>query len=480
MGNQTSLAQQGYSCNIGNKLVPSKQIDNNTIQFSSQNATQSSSNQACINSLNPTPTPSTNPFAPPTINTGFQITCSLNPPYGTTTSNGAGGSTTSSPQFCETVYNNLGLQTFGQVGFMSDSNVSTPPVMGKQDGSTYTCASIDGVNCIMNESIDTYISQPLNNIVCTSAEQQINNSPNLCSKAFEYWNLYPSTNPLVIRGRNINQGLINNITDPNILGNLANTYSKSITDSNSTSGINTGLNEILSETPLKLGCCSRISTNNTSQIANIKVPLSPTIAQENSLLKSFNFQKENIVIPAETCPANLYSTSQDCNSFYGVYCENVINQFNNSNLPQSEFLNYSPECACYLPKTKEQQYYPAGTPSICYKDGCVQNSISYLDPSSQGQQCSMTVCQNIVNAAGLTSGGSSNISPTLQNNCGQYLPSENNSSTNPDNSNSNPSSSSNNIIPIIIIIISIILIILIIYFFINKKNNNLSIVKNHK
>ena len=316
MGNSPGHA---YTCDLGNGTIPTKIIDDNNL-VKVDILTQPLSDINNMNNL----TKDTCIAASSQYN-GFNtpvISCNLSNPYAPNAPIFPLNPNITQQSYCQAAFNKLGLQKFNELGFINDPNVNN--CLGKQDGNSYTCASYDGQNCIQNVTDDTYIYKPLNNITCKTPNQEINNSSILCEKAFDYWNLYPSTNPLVIRGRNINQELTNNIVDPITLNNLANTYSKQIPDSNSSTGINSGLNQILSETPLKLGCCSRIPSNNSSQIANVKVPLSPTISQESPTLKSFNFQKENLVIPATTCPANLHVNSDDCNAFYGVYCLSLI------------------------------------------------------------------------------------------------------------------------------------------------------------
>lgn len=130
-------------------------------------------------------------------------------------------------------------------------------------------------------------------------------------------------------------------------------------------------------------------------------------------------------MPANTCPSNLHRGSSYCNVFYASYCTNMYDYLQSKGLTDKEKLLQIPECACYFPNTKEQEFYPAGTPAVCYKEGC-NSGEAYIDPSSQQpdgsvKECDMTVCQNIVNIAGLSAGGSATINPTLENNCGQYM-----------------------------------------------------------
>ena len=107
----------------------------------------------------------------------------------------------------------------------------------------------------------------------------------------------------------------------------------------------------------------------------------------------------------------------------------MYNYLESKEINDREKLNLIPECACYFPLTREQQFFPSGTPRICFTDGCNSNE-AYLDPTSINPDgtprvCDMTVCQNIIDTSNLsTEGGNANIGATLENNCGQYMPQE--------------------------------------------------------
>lgn len=471
-----TIGSSGFSCNYGNQKIPTI-VDSNGIITAPTDYVVQGEQSSCIEWMNSTLIPG-------------QFSC----PNGTATSTQ-----------CAQLYKDLGIDTYADMGFNSDSHiVKGEDIIGKQDGFTYTCASIDGKNCLKNLNINMQPLSPLKNITCETYNTPVESPTNLCQTAFNYWNLYPSTNPLVIRSRNINQSIPNTITNQSTLNNLASSYQNFITNTNTSQGIINGINTLMENTPIKLACCGRLSNlNETSLNLNVRIPLSPEVAAENPRLKSFDFQRQILTIPENSCPSSLSPNSGDCNAFFGVYCENVINVFNQQNLPTSEFIQYAPECACFAPKTASQQFYPSGTPTICYKDGCSSGTISYLDSTSQGPnaKCDMTVCQNIVNTAGLTAGGSANISPTLQNNCGQYIPPAPSTSTSPSSSTSqssststspsssiSPSSSlsnlfgnsglsgssdrSNNTYNYIIYVIIIIIIIGIIYYFVNRKTSH--------
>ena len=179
--------------------------------------------------------------------------------------------------------------------------------------------------------------------------------------------------------------------------------------------------EILQETALKVGCCNRNSNDNGVQYANVRVPIdlsNPEIASEYK----YNYKFQTIKIPAGTCPIDTFKDSHICNAFYDVYCQNIFKTFSETNLPKEQLLDYAPECACYIPKTESQLYYPDGTPASCYKPGCsLTNTQAYLDTVSRNKPCNLKICQNIFNANNIVAGGNVTIDPILQNSCGEYL-----------------------------------------------------------
>ena len=351
---------------------------------------------------------------------------------------------------CNNLFKNLGIKSFTEQEFLSDSEVSgeqNVAVLGKQNGYQYTCASYDGKNCIKNYNPNNPPLQELNNIKCESAQTFVETPHNLCNNAFNYWNLYPSKNPLLIRGKNLNQNLKNTISDPNTLFNIANNLGL---NSNTSSSISQELTNIMTEAPLKLGCC--LATNNTNaENVHVHVPISPYIASENPLLNSFNYEKNLLSIPKNTCPTGYNNGSKQCDAFMNTYCKNVANVFQEQNLPAQQFSEYSPECACYAPLTDDQKFLPVTTLPVCYKPGCAVHSNAYIDPLSRGQTCSQTICNAIVNASNNTAGGGVAVSPTIQNNCGQYIPeqkpiitpSNNTPANNNNTSNTTPSNNNN-------------------------------------
>ena len=235
-----------------------------------------------------------------------------------------------------------------------------------------------------------------------------------------------NNNPLLVSGKNLNDSITNIITDENVLMQIANQNNDQLTkidgfDPNTIAGINVGLNNVLESVPLKSGCCMRNAGDNTARNVKVRVELEPGAIGN---LKEFGFEWKNIQIPANTCPANLYKGSPDCDTFFDVYCENVNTVFTEQFGKQvddktNKYPNYAPDCACYAPLAIGQESYPPGIPAACYKADCAKDgTASYPDPTSRTQPCNATICSSIINTAGMKVGGEANINPTVVQECG--------------------------------------------------------------
>lgn len=410
-----SYKDLGYSCDIGNGIVPTK-IDSTTgvitcATDSNGDCLVRKSKSDCVSSLNLIPADNSGK------NTNQGLVCS----------EGKVGTK------CINLYNNLELKTLRELGYECSNSIGEGKLPGKViNDETYNFASYNNKK-IINNCPTALNFQPLNqlaDVVCSEYKTSTDDSyPTACEQAYTRFNLYPSTNPLVIKGNNPKYSITNTFKNSS---DLFSTYSKfqqafpPNTNSNSAQSISDGIETILSETPIKLSCCKRPSiTNNSPTTINVRVPVNPTIKSINPNTEKFNFQYSRIEIPENSCPVNLYSGSPDCDNFYGLYCDNIINYMREQNINvDTELLNYAPECACYAPQTKEQAGYPPSTPSVCYKNGCdmTSNPNVYLDPNSRDgnsqKTCSLTICNSINDFSGLTAGGAVNISPQTKNQCG--------------------------------------------------------------
>ena len=409
----------GYTCNIGNGTIPTI-VDPITgiitcATDSNGNCLIRSSQTECNTLLNLIP------VGPTGTNGVNQLIC---------TSGKVG-----TP--CTNMYNNLQLSTLSDLGYSCNTDIVKNELPGKPiNDNSFGFASYDGTNIINNCPLNINFQpiNPLKNVICSEYKSNIESEyPTACEQAFTKFNLYPSTNPLVVKGNDPNYTLSGTYNNTSSLFNIYTTYQSAFpagTDSNSSASLKTGIEEILSETPIKLGCCRRKNpTTNTQINVNVRVPVNPTIESINPFTNKFNFQNSQIVLPENTCPANMYWGSDVCDNFFGLNCNNVMNYMQSENINvESELLNYAPECACYAPQTKDQAGYPSSTPSICYKNGCdlSSNPSVYIDPGSRNgntvKTCDMTICTSINDFSNMTIGGSATISPQTSNQCGGSAP----------------------------------------------------------
>lgn len=322
---------------------------------------------------------------------------------------------------CITVYDSLGLKTFRELGY-SCWKVKGKTYVGRLKDAGFEFASYDGVYPIENcgNVIDFSPSKELIPINCQTYKD---NNP-VCPIIFDELNLYPTTNKLTIRANNINQGVpivITNSADINkiSMNNINELASINGYNPNTSSGILSGLNGMLDNYPIKVACCNRKANETGILNSAIHVALNPNTTNEN--YKKWNYELKNLSIPADTCPANLYAGSNQCNAFYDINCANQLANFRKLGLPDEQFVDYSPECACYAPKSNAEKQYSDNIPSKCYKANCGMG-VSYLDPISREGQCNLTICSNIINTNDITAGGSANISNQVKNECGNFLP----------------------------------------------------------
>ena len=361
---------------------------------------------------------------------------------------------------CVNLYEKLGLKTFKELGYTCNQGIESGKLKGKKSSdSSYNFASYDNTNIIPNDtekscakSLNFHPTQELKDVVCS--EYTTSTDPNYidaCKQAFTQYNLFPSNNPLVIKGNDPNYTIKNTFDNATDLFNVYSKYQSAFppnTNSNSSDGIKVGIQSILSETPLKLGCCKRTNpTDNTEKVVNVRVPVNPTIESINPNTSKFNFQYSQVLLGENSCPTDLYWGSTKCDNFYGLNCENIINYMKSQGLDvEKELLSYAPECACYAPQTKSQAGYPSTTPSVCYKNGCdlASNPSVYIDPGSRNgnevKTCSLSICNSINDFSGMTIGGSATISPQTQNQCGGIASSDTNSNTNTQSSSSSNTS----------------------------------------
>lgn len=231
----------------------------------------------------------------------------------------------------------------------------------------------------------------------------------------------------------------NNITDGDKLYQLALPYGQ---QNLSTSGINDYLNNnVLNQTTLKRACCLKkpaVGVNNAYQI-NVRIPLPPDVKLDLSnpvhqLYKKYGFYDKTVVVPQTMC-ASLGQI--DCDSFYNVYCNNILNEYHQLNNQTtlsdksidgnpSDYTIYGnywkPECGCYL---DPYSWLPPGKVNIppkCLYPSCkVGSSDVYPDPISNSPKndCNIVLCNTNIDFANVSAGMDTNIKNQIVQNCGQ-------------------------------------------------------------
>ncbi len=291
-------------------------------------------------------------------------------------------------------------------------NFDTIPI---QNGSDFVTVTVE------NEKSQTQTNEPV---------IQTPNSNSLCKVAFDNYDLYPSTNPFVVRGNDINWNYTNNITDYATLNQLGKSNYTTLNtiipnyNPNDIESTKSAFNTLLQKAPMKIGCCFRGKGDESKRTVLVRTPLNPNDKTVVPPFDQYDFKFKSLDIPAGTCPVNYYGGSDDCNAFFDVYCKNILNEFQKNNYKPEDFVKYAPECACYAPRTQVQEVYPVNTPPACYKNDCnnIENPKAYIDPISRAQPCDLVVCNNIFNTKVGNVGGSVNINAKLANECGKFAP----------------------------------------------------------
>jgi hypothetical protein len=316
--------------------------------------------------------------------------------------------------------------------FTCDTYTKTTPAdlydFANQTTSNNTGSTINPYYVSNPNDLKTITSQ---NASITGSENTTVNtdvSNNFCYQSFKEFNLFPSTNPLAVNNKNLNQNLKTTITDTSKLNDLYLAYSSAFNDPDlsytDANNIKKGVNEVLKKYPLKTYCCNR--RQKTDPI-KIRIPLDPTKDYSSSTIdvKKFGFDFRNLPAPTDDiCPTNLSKNSTDCDIFMKFYCETVANIMKDQGLDvNKELAQYAPECQCYAPNTPANSGF-VNIPSVCYKPGCDSGTTTYLDPGSResdgnAKQCSVQVCSQVLNVAGNTAGGGVNVAGSFNNNCSQ-------------------------------------------------------------
>ncbi len=339
---------------------------------------------------------------------------------------------------CVDLYNKLGLKTLGELGYTCDPFIGNGKIMGRLNSNekyefssfdknnpvnykdqfdcetklkmhpiapTYNleCSNYNSVPNNVNPNLEPGLSSPFNlaNLYTVnyndSTAYRKDNDQQICKTAYEQKNLYDSTNPLVIKGNNLNKGILNQITDKAVLIDLLQKYQNNFptdnTDYTTVSGISKGVEYVLNEYLKKSFCCNKdnFGINN----ASVRVGLDPN-KQYDDNAKKYDFETKVIGLDPSVCSESLSQGSAQCNAFMEINCQNIFAQMTKQNVNiDTDIMNYAPECACYVPIQKSVLPFSTNIPPKCYNVNCTAGTKSYLDPNSRSLNCTTNICANV-------------------------------------------------------------------------------------
>ncbi len=457
-----SYGDFGFNCNLGKGTNPLKYDDKtgvlSCISLDGKSCLNFTSKDECVKRLNLVPYnsyPADATLAEPATTTERK----LNNAQVINCDKGKDG------DFCEALYNYVGYQSFEELGFKPNDNIYDGKILGKKNetDTAYKFASYDEKNFISSDRKKFPPTKDVKPAVCSEYNSKLDSKyPDACYQAYKEFSLFPSSSPLTIKGNNLEQGVPNTITDTTKLKDIYTNYPSVFNDPKANYGdpvqISQGITNALKGHPMMFYCCNRAS--NKDKTVKERVPLDPTIdySKYTTDMAKYGFDFKSIAIDPKVCPTDLAPASSACDNFMALHCENIFNQMTKQNLDiYKDLSSYAPECACFAPKKPTEAQYQ-NVPSICFKDRCQANTGAYLDPTSYtidstGKKttasCNMTICTNIVDTSGVSAGGSANITPNLQNNCGPQIDAAKDdaaqkASTSPSTSNNSNTSNTTN------------------------------------
>lgn len=211
------------------------------------------------------------------------------------------------------------------------------------------------------------------------------------------------------------------------------------------------LDDLLKTFNLKRGCCLRSENpaDPEQYIVSVLVPNTSGNTFPNTplgnLYKKIGYHDIYISYPKTWCqylgPPYTENYGSSCQNFYDVYCKNMIDEYKKANngVIDNNFLNFRPECACYLPIPKNILDTGINVVPSCVLPGCDKVNGVYLDSVSLGNdKCSLTICQAKIDYNNLTAGQNINVQGKIQQTCGGQKPTTSTTGTGTDTgSNSN-------------------------------------------
>jgi hypothetical protein len=217
------------------------------------------------------------------------------------------------------------------------------------------------------------------------------------------------------------------------------------------------LDNVLSSTTIKRGCCMRLPNDTGKITVKVKIPIPKGIVpQSGSDNEKYNYIDKLVEFDKSLCDSKYVNGTSTCNDFYTAYCSVANSDYMKMSKDQynlTSWANYAPDCACFgtIPDdTKNIGNLNVNIPGKCYRPSC-GTSVSYIDSVSRNNECNLTICNALFNASNISAGHDAGISSAITQNCGQApIPLTNTNPNTNSNTNTNPitSTDSNSTIPL--------------------------------
>ncbi|ARF10658.1 hypothetical protein Hokovirus_2_185 [Hokovirus HKV1] len=195
------------------------------------------------------------------------------------------------------------------------------------------------------------------------------------------------------------------------------------------------LDDILKTFNLKRGCClkSQDPKKSSNYVISVLVPNETNIQLPNTplgnLYKNIKYHDVIVSFPKSLCSKldSSYSdsTGTNCQNFYDVYCNNIIQSYKDANngIIDNNFTNFRPECSCYLPIPKNILDTGINVSPSCVLPSCDKVNGVFLDPVSlNNSKCDLTICQAKIDYGNLKAGEDINVQNKITQVCGQKKP----------------------------------------------------------
>ena len=193
------------------------------------------------------------------------------------------------------------------------------------------------------------------------------------------------------------------------------------------------LTQHMQNTVLKRACCryqGNPGTSSQSYTVNVKIPVPPNYqftTANSPIEQKYGFVFKEVTIPSTMCanvPDHVNSKSV-CDDFYALYCENSKNHYIKeatklgSTPTMAEFMQYSPDCTCFIDKPPALASVPMPNAVTCWNNQCPSQGLStdiYTPINARNYSCP-SICAQILDIGNLTISGDASLKNTAIANC---------------------------------------------------------------